>query len=254
MIPRLLFPLVLFAFTCLAGGCSISQDITRTLTGSPQVNLEPTDNISAATLRAFEFEDSKAACQASSECILMRVGKCENVRAVHLSQVDLANQYTEFVKKRDPFVVCAPNLPIEEYEPLCLNRQCLEVTRSSRLLLEVPEQPVAGIPFWIGMSFRLPVDAAEVEAHFLLPETVQVIQGQTTWRGPVRALQDHVLWVKVQTYQTGKIYFNSWAGIKDGNPSISPLAWGKYFTVMSARSLTPQPEAERLVPTPTPTK
>jgi len=102
------------------------------------------------------------------------------VRAVHQSQIGLANEYTEFVKKMSSNVVCAPDLPIEVFEPLCLNRQCKDVIRSYLFLLEVPEQPVASQPFWIGMSFRFPMDAEWVDAKFILPDTVRVIRRRNT--------------------------------------------------------------------------
>ncbi len=206
----------------------------------------------ASTARAFEFLDSRAACVASSECMLMRVGGCGDVQAIHVSQVELANAYTTFVKETYPDVVCAPELPIEEYEPLCLNRQCLEVVRRSRLLLEVPEQPVAGKPFWMGLSFRFAVDAPLVEARFMLPDAVKVLDGQDAWSGPVLAGEDRTMWVQLQTNSTGSVYLSGWVGIKEGDPAISPLVWGKYFDVVLEQELTPQPEAERILPTPTP--
>ncbi len=203
------------------------------------------------TARAFEFEDSKAACQASAECTLMPVGGCGSVRAVHLSQVELANAYTEYVKQSGPAAQCAPNLPIEEYEALCLNRRCLEVPRSARLLLEVPQQPVAGEPFWVGMGFRFHVDAERAEARLLLPGELKVVQGQETWSGPVAAGQDYVLWAQVEIDQAGRLYIGGWAGIKDGGPAVSPLSWGEYITVAPRGSLTPPPGAERILPAPT---
>ncbi len=51
----------------------------------------------------------------------MRVGGCENVQAIHHSQVDLAEAYTERSKREYSNVVCALDFPIEEYEALCLN-------------------------------------------------------------------------------------------------------------------------------------
>ena len=134
--------------------------------------------------------------------------------AVHESQIDPANEYTQYVKKGYLNVVCTPDLPIEEYEPLCLNRQCKEIIRSYRFLLVVPEQPVAGQPFWIGMSFRFPVDAEQVDAKFFPPDNVRVIQGKETWSGPVKAHEDYVMWVQVQTNTTGTVNLSGWAGIK----------------------------------------
>jgi hypothetical protein len=148
-------------------------------------------------------------------------------------------------------IVCAPDLPIEEYEPLCLNRQCKEAIRSYRFLLEVPEQPVTGQPFWIGMSFRFPMDAKQVNAKFILPDNVRVIQGKETWNWPVKAEEDQVMWVQVQANITSKVYLSGWAGVKDGNPAIAPLEWGKYFTILLESLPTPQPEYERILATPT---
>jgi len=181
----------------------------------------------------------------------MRVGGCENVRAIHISETDLAKAYTDYAKKRDADVVCAPQLPPEEYEALCLNRRCITTTRSSRLLLEVPEQPFAGEPFWVGMSFRFPITAQSVEARFILPEGMQIVSGQKDWRGPVQAQEDHVLWVQVQTNRTGDIYLGGWAGIPGSSAAVTPLNWGRYFKVSSASLLTPQPASERILPTPT---
>lgn len=247
MSARFSLTLSLIVLSLLLTGCFTGTNKTEQAGGTKKDEF-------ASTARAFEFEDSKAACQSTSECILMRVGGCDNVRAVHQSQISLANEYTEYVKKMSPNVVCAPDLPIEEYEPLCLNRQCKEVIRSYQFLLEVPEQPVAGQPFWIGMSFRFPINAGLVEAKFILPDNVRVIQGNDTWNGPVNAREDQVMWVQVQTATAGKVYLGGWAGAKDGNSAISPLGWGKYFTVVRDRSLTPQPEYIRILATPTPAR
>ena len=244
MISRFSLALSLITILFLMTGCLTSSDSTEPAGNTKNDEFAP-------TARAFEFEDSKSACQSTSECILMRVGGCDNVRAVHKSQIDLANEYTQYVKKVYLNVVCAPDLSIEEYEPLCLNRQCKEVARSYRLLLEVPEQPVTGQPFWIGMSFRFPVDAEQVDAKFVLPDPVKVVHGQKTWSGPVRAHEDYVMWLQVQTNTTGTVNLSGWAGIKDGNPAISPLGWGKYFTILLESLPTPQPEYERILATPT---
>lgn len=235
---------LLLVIPLLLAGCQRKPDHIN------QAAAPKTDEF-APTARAFEFEDSKAACRSTSECVLMRVGGCENVRAVHRSQIDLANEYSQYVKTVYPDVVCAPDLPMEEYEPLCLNRQCWEAARSYRLLLEVPEQPLAGQPFWIGMSFRFPVDAEQVDAKFIMPDNIQVIQGLDAWSGPVKAHQDHVMWVQVQATTAGQVYLSGWAGIKDGNSAISPLGWGKHFTVLLENSLTPQPDYEQVFATPT---
>jgi hypothetical protein len=245
MISRFSLALSLIIIPFLISGCLTSSDSTEPAGNTKNDEFAP-------TARAFEFEDWKAACQSTSECILMRVGGCDNVRAVHQSQIGPANEYSEYVKKMSPHVVCAPDLPMEEYEPLCLNRQCKEVARSFRFLLEVPEQPVVGQPFWIGMSFRFPVDAEQVDAKFFLPDNVRVIQGKETWSGSVRAHEDHVMWVQVQTNTTGEVYLSGWAGIKDGNFAISPLGWGKHFTILQESLPTPQPEYERILATPTP--
>jgi len=97
------------------------------------------------------------------------------------------------------------------------------------------------------------MDAEQVDAKFLLPENVRVIQGKETWSGPVRAHEDYVMWVQVQTNTAGEVYLSGWAGIKDGNPVLTPLGWGKYFVVTLESSLKSQLEYERILSTPTPT-
>jgi len=227
----------------------------RPLPKTPPATITPIFNVATATLeneyKFFEFEDSRAACQATSECILMRVGRCENVQAIHHSQIELANVYTARAKKIYPNIQCAPGFPIEEYEPLCLNQKCQAVLRNYRLLLEVPEQPVVGEPFWIGISFRFPVAAKLVNARIILPDNVKIISGQASWSGPIEALEDHVMWVKAQTNIAGEIYLSGLAGIEQDNSSIPPVSWGKVFKVAPGRSLTPQPTNERILATPT---
>jgi hypothetical protein len=229
----------------LTGGCSQRSE------GVP-ANNQNDSKYTQADLKNFEFEDSHPDCQAASDCILMRVGGCLNMRAVHVAEIDLAEEYTRYAKKLHPNVVCAPELPPEEYESLCLNRRCTRTTRSSRLLLEVPEQPIAGQPFWVGMSFRFPVAAEVVDARFLLPDDVQILTGQGEWHGSLNALEDHVMWVQVQTNRAGPVYLSGWAGIPGGNPAITPLNWGKYFEIILSDQRTPQPTSQSVLPTPTP--
>jgi hypothetical protein len=219
----------------------------------PEV-LEPGDNseskYSETDFKNFEFEDSHPNCQASAECILMQVGGCMNVRAIHVSEVELAEAYTVYAKDLHSNVQCAPDLPIEEYEALCLNQKCKETPRHYRLLVEVPEQPVEGQPFWVGMSFRFPIAAEMAYARFNFPENIDVISGQTEWIGPLEALEERVMWVQVQVNRTGEVNLNGWAGVQRGNTAISPLSWGKKFTVVRTGDLTPQ-AAERIIATPT---
>jgi len=96
------------------------------------------------------------------------------------------------------------------------------------------------------------MDAEWVDAKFILPDTMRVLQGKETWSGPVKGHEDYVMWVQVQTKTTGTVYLSGWAGAKDGNPAISPLGWGKYFTVVLENTLPPQPEYKRVLATPTP--
>ena len=209
------------------------------------------ESVAATATLDFAFEDSRAACQATSECILMKVGGCENVQAIHLSQMDLAAAYTERSKKEYPNVVCAPDFPIKEYEAVCLNQKCRAVLQNYRLFLEVPEQPVVGKPFWVGMSFRFHVAADEVHARFILPEHLVVMRGETSWIGSVNALEDHVMWVEVISDTPGKIYLSSWADIKQGDTSVPPLSWSEYFTIVADNSLSSHPMGAPILPTPT---
>jgi hypothetical protein len=197
----------------------------------------------------FEFEDGRADCLASSECVLMPLGGCMNTRAIHRSQIELAEAYTDYVKKTYTDVVCAPQLPAEEYEALCLNQKCVEVSRSYRLLLEVPETPVIGKPFWLGMSFRFPISSERVEARFMVPESVEVISGELEWSGPLEALQDHVMWIQLQSNRLGEINLMGWAGAQQSETAITRLNSGKKYRVENAKDSSPEPE--RIIATPT---
>ena len=207
---------------------------------------------SATPTHDFAWEDSRADCQFSSDCILMEVGNCDTIQAIHFSQIATAEAYSAQSKEKSPEVVCAPNWPIEEVMPLCLNQHCRAVLKNYHLLLEVPGQPVAGQPFWVGMSFRYHEALEQVEARFLLPEGMQVVDGQASWSGPVEAGREYVIWVEVQTNKVGDIYLAGWTGIKQGDPSIPALSRSDYVEVSSPISLTPWPERERILPTPTP--
>jgi hypothetical protein len=182
----------------------------------------------------------------------MKVGGCDNVDAIHVSQVEFAQAYTERSKKKYRNVQCAPGFPIEDYEPLCLNQKCQEVLKDYRLLLEVPDQPVAGQPFWVGMSFRFPRAQERVEARFHLPENMEVVGGQAKWSGPIEAGQEYILWVEALTNTPGKAYLTGWAGVSQGETSMPPLSWSQYIEVAAPQALTPWPERERILPTPTP--
>lgn len=222
-------------------GCHRAGDLE--VTGSP---LLPTLAVD------FSHQDSRAACQFSSACILMPVGVCGNIQAIHVSQVGLAEAYTRQEQLTHPLVQCAPNLPIEVYEPLCLNQRCRAVVREYDLVLEVPEQPVAGQPFWIGMRFQYHAPIELLEARFLLPEGVEVVGGQESWRGPVEAGVVYVLWVEVMTRKTGDLYLMGWTGIQQGDSSIPPLSWSEHIQVASPQALTPWPAHEYILPSPTP--
>ncbi|RPH63060.1 MAG: hypothetical protein EHM81_00915 [Chloroflexi bacterium] len=211
----------------------------------------PTDSSATPTLD-FSFDSSRAACQASSECVLMKIGGCENVDAIHVSQVEFAQAYSERSKEKYKNVVCAPSMPIEDYEPLCLNRKCRAALKDYRLLLEAPEQPVAGKSFWLGMGFRFPRSQEQVDARFLLPQDMTIVSGQANWSGPVEAGQEVVLWVEVLTDKPGEAYLTGWAGISQGETSIPPLTWSQTIEVAAPQALTPWPERERILPTPTP--
>ena len=236
--------LVLFCLPLVITGCGRMQNGGELpSTGEGFVSATPTHD--------FSYEDSRAACQAVAECVLMWVGGCENVQAIHLSQVELAKVYTERAKKEYPDVVCAPDFPIEEYEALCLNQKCRAVLQNYRLIIEVPEQPVAGKPFWVGMSFRFHVAAEKVTARFILPEHLVVVRGQTLWSGSVEAFEDHVMWVEVVSEKPGKVYLSGWADIQQGNTSIPPLTWSEYFSVILDASATLPPIGMPVLATPT---
>jgi hypothetical protein len=198
----------------------------------------------------FEFEDARANCQASSECVLMPLGGCMNTRAIHRSQIELAEAYTDYAKKTNTNVMCAPHLPPEEYEALCLNQKCKEVSRSYRLLLEVPETPGIGKPFWLGMSFRFPISSKNVEAHFIVPEGVEVVSGEIEWSGPLEALQDHTMWIQLQSNRVGEITLMGWARAHQSDTQITPLTSGKKYMVENASNPLPQ-LVERIIATPT---
>ncbi len=244
----LIISICVFA-VCIAG-CKPNQGIDR-LKHYLRLNT-PTVDIRATEFKYFEFEDSRTACRESGECVLMRAGGCEGVQSIHESQVEFAKEYTTYVKTVYPNVVCAPGLPIEEYESLCLNQKCMAVSRNYRLLLEVPEQPVAEKPFWIGISFRFHVDIEEVEARFILPEHIRVLEGQTSWRGKVKALEDYVMWIRVQTDQPGEVYLTGWTKIQKGDPGIPPLSMSEKFMVNPQSLSTEQPGSEWILQTPTP--
>ena len=216
-------------------------------------DLESVENQATKTPTIdFGFVESRHPCQKKSDCVLMRIGVCGYVQAIHVTQIDEAEAYTRREKMAHPLVQCSPQLPFDAYEALCLNRQCRAVVRGYDLILEVPEQPIAGRPFWIGMGFRYHTDIEELDARFILPEGMQVIQGQETWRGPVEAERDYVFWVEVMTNRAGELYVTGWTGIKKGEPGIPPLSWSDYIEVSLPSALTPWPDVERILPTPTP--
>lgn len=134
----------------------------------------------------FGFDETRAACQASSECVLMKIGICDKVQAIHLSQVDRAREYSEQSKQFDKSVQCAPSRPIEDFAPLCLNQRCRAVPRIYHLILEAPDPPMAGQPFWIGLRFNFNHASADAQARIELPPGVELLGGQVEWRGLLR--------------------------------------------------------------------
>jgi hypothetical protein len=249
MIPQRLTAVLFAVVLLMTCGCVPDGKTTATETDAnlPEPEAFP---YSEEDLKAFEFVDSRPNCQVSSDCILMRVGSCGNVRAIHSSEIELAEAYTQYARQRDQNVQCAPQLPMEEYEALCLNKKCGNVPRSYRLLLEVPQPPAVGEPFWVGMSFRFPVAVEEVSARFLLPENVDVLQGDLEWSGSIGALEEHVMWIQVKTNHAGTINLSGWAKAKS-NTALPPLSMGQRFAVTLPGERTPFPKSERIVPTPT---
>lgn len=226
-----------------------SNPVTETSNETDKESQLPVPAYNETDFENFEFEDGREDCLASSECVLMPVGGCMNTRAIHRYQIELAEAYTDYVKKTNTNVVCAPQLPAEEYEALCLNRKCKEVSRSYHLLLEVPETPVMGKPFWLGMSFRFPISSERVEARFMVPEGVEVVSGEIEWSGRLEALQDHAMWIQLQSNRAGEITLMGWAGVQQSETPITPLTSGKKFRVEIDRDLSPKPE--RIIATPT---
>jgi hypothetical protein len=208
----------------------------------------PTD--AATPTLDFGFDDARAACQASSDCILMKLGGCDVVDAIQVSQVEMAREYSEQSKKQFQNVQCAPSLPIEAFEPLCLNQKCRAVPGNYHLLLEAPDQPIAGQPFWIGLRFRFNRAAGQVEARILLPPGVEVVAGQAEWSGAIEAGQELVFWVQVQANRAGRMNFMGWAKLQD-DPAMPPLNETLSLDVVSPGALTPWPERERILATPT---
>jgi hypothetical protein len=246
----------------LSAGCEWKRSEQEFIQISPEsvqitIVVPDSDNptsLSPTPTHDFAWADSRASCQFTSDCILMRVGGCENVQAIHVSQVKIAEEWTTRSKEEFPNVVCAPDWPIEDYDPFCLNQKCRAVLRNYHMILEVPEQPVAGLPFWLGMSFRYHIGLEQVYARFILPEDVKIVSGQEFWSGPVEAGKDYVLWVEVQTTKVGDLYLGGGTLIKQGDQGIPPLGWSDHIYVSSPNSLTPWPEHEWILPTPTPIK
>jgi hypothetical protein len=125
------------------------------------------------------------------------------------------------------------------------------MVRGYDLILEVPEQPIAGHPFWVGMSFQYHESLDLLEARFLLPEGVEVVSGLESWSGSIEEGRDYVLWVEVLTNKVGDLNLTGWTGIKKGDPNIPALSWSDHIEVLSPIALTPWPEGERILPTPT---
>jgi hypothetical protein len=237
----------------IINGCTLGQNKQDFPAISPeavQLTVGVTNFNQVKPTHDFSFDDSRAACQASSDCVLMPVGGCGNIQGIHLSQIDIANSYTEKSKKENPNVQCAPQLPDEEYQAICLNQKCRAMVTDAHLLLEFPDQPVAGLPFWIGMNFRYPTAIEQLDAHFVLPEDMKFVGGQTSWDGPVEAGKDYVLWVQVQTDKIGDRYVSGWSGSKQNDNAIPPLYWSEYIYISSPLAITPWPEREHLIPTP----
>jgi hypothetical protein len=242
----------------ISAGCTSNADyennlpnlVTETSKAAGEGYLPSIPAYNESDFKSFEFEDGRADCQASSECVLMPVGGCMNIRAIHQSQIELAEAYTEYAKKTNTNVVCAPQLPAEEVEALCVNQKCNEVSRSYRLLLEVPEAPVIGKPFWLGMSFRFPISSERVEARFMVPEGVAVVSGELEWSGPLEALQDHTMWIQLQANRAGEITLMGWAGAQQSDTPITPLTSGKKYIVENASNPSHEP-IERIIATPT---
>ncbi len=205
---------------------------------------------SATPTLDFGFDEARAACQASSDCLLMKIGACDTVQAIHLSQVDMAREYSEQSKKRDADVQCAPSRPMEDFEPLCLNQRCRAVPKIYHLILEAPEQPVAGQTFWLGLRFNFRKASGDVLARIALPPDVELVSGQAEWSGAIEAGQEVVFWAELLVSRTGRMNFMGWAKLKDDS-AIPPLNYTLSLEIASPDALTPWPERERILATPT---
>lgn len=199
----------------------------------------------------FGFDEARAACQLSSDCVLMKIGDCDTVQAIHLSQVDEAQEYSEQSKQRDKDVLCAPSRPIEDFRPLCLNQRCRAVPQIYHLILEAPDQPVAGQPFWIGLRFNFQRASADARARIELPPGVELVGGQSEWSGAIEAGQEVVFWAQARANRTGRMNVMGWARLQDDS-AVPPLNDTLKLEVVAPDALTPWPERERILATPTP--
>ena len=118
-------------------------------------------------------------------------------------------------------------------------------------MLEVPEQPIAGEPFWVGMSFQFNQSAQKVVASFRFPDGVNIVNGQASWSGPVEAGQEIVFWIELQANRVGEIYLTGNAKIQDDD-AFPGVSWGGYIEVTSPLSITPWPPHDYILPSSTP--
>jgi|GEM_PF-3848007 len=198
----------------------------------------------------FGFDEARAACQSSSGCILMKIGACDTVQAIHLSQADVAREYSEQSKKQNKDIWCAPSRPMEDFEPLCLNQRCRAVPKIYHLILEAPDQPVAGQPFWVGLRFNFRKASGDVLARIELPPDVELVSGQAEWDGAIEVGQEVVFWAQVLVNRTGRMDFMGWAKLQD-DPAAPPLNNTLSLEIVLPGALTPWPERERILATPT---
>jgi hypothetical protein len=103
----------------LTGGCSQRSE------GVP-ANNQNDSKYTQADLKNFEFEDSHPDCQAASDCILMRVGGCLNMRAVHVAEIDLAEEYTRYERNYIPTLSAPPSCPRKNMNPYASTGAVLE--------------------------------------------------------------------------------------------------------------------------------
>ena len=144
------------------------------------------------------------ACIEDPECIAVTSGICSRPVSINQADQKLWDLHQKLVHIPPSRVMCAPNLPLDYFQPECLQNACQLVPKEGYAVLEFPEPPQPGRP--VELLFRL--KTSSVNEHYtarisFIPNLVTLNSGDLTWEGVLEPGQEKAMRVLVTFSRPG---------------------------------------------------